>query len=336
MWDLDNKKGWALKNWWCLRTIVLKKTLESPLDSKEIKSINPKWNQPWIFIGGTDAEALILWPPDVKSWLIGKDPDARKNWRQEEKGTTEDEMVWWYHWLNGHEFEQTLGDGEGQGSLACCSPWVSKSWTQLSEWTTVGLESLSSSSAKLVHPECLGPICVGQRTLSWMKVYSSGGGNPPPPPYCKILTVRTMQSSFSLCWAQKRSYCAISSQPSFQWHHSGSLTLAVSMLKVFVFHCSVAKLYPTLHSAMDCSLPGFPAPHHLLAFVQVHVHCIGDAIQPFHPLSPSSPSAFNHSQHQGLFQQVGCLYHVAKAWGVFIPQQRLQTSDLLPSLWAGY
>ena len=96
--------------------------LESPLNCKEIKPVNPKGNQSWILIGRTDdeAETPILWPLDVKSQLIGKDPDAWKDWRQEEKGMTEDEMVGWYHWLNGHEFEQALGDGEGQGSLVCC------------------------------------------------------------------------------------------------------------------------------------------------------------------------------------------------------------------------
>ena len=109
-----------LKNW-CLITVVLEKTLQNPLDSKEIKPVNPKGNQPWIFTGRTDAEAPILWPPDAKSWLIGKDPDAGKDWRQEEKGTTEDEMVEWHHRLNGCNLEQTLGDGEGQGSLAWCS-----------------------------------------------------------------------------------------------------------------------------------------------------------------------------------------------------------------------
>ena len=100
----------------------------NPLDSKEIKPVNPKGNQSWIFTGKTDAEAeaLILWPPDAKSWLIGKDPDAGKDWRQEEKGTTEDEMVGWHHQLDGHEFEQALGDGEEQGSLAYCSPWGHK------------------------------------------------------------------------------------------------------------------------------------------------------------------------------------------------------------------
>ena len=107
---------------------MLEKTLESPLDSKEIKPVNPKENQPWIFIGKTDVEAEtpILWPPDVKSQLIEKYSDAGQDWGQEEKGTTEDEMVGWHHWLNGYEFEQILGESEGQGSLVCCSPWGHK------------------------------------------------------------------------------------------------------------------------------------------------------------------------------------------------------------------
>ena len=106
MWELDHREGWALKNW-CFWAAELEKTLESPLGYKEIKLVNPKGNQSWIFIGRTDAEAEtpILWPPDVKNWLIGKDPDAGKDWRQEEKGMTEDEMVGWHHGLNGHEFE---------------------------------------------------------------------------------------------------------------------------------------------------------------------------------------------------------------------------------------
>ena len=104
-------------------------TVERPLDSKEIKPINPKGNQSCIFIGGTDAEAEtpILWPPDAKNWLFRKDPEAGKDWRQEEKGMTEDEMVGWHHWLNGHGFEQALGVGDGQRSLASCSLWGSES-----------------------------------------------------------------------------------------------------------------------------------------------------------------------------------------------------------------
>ena len=122
MWELNHKEGWTLRNW-CFWTMVSEKTFESPMDWKVIKPVNPKGNQPWIFIGRTEAEAETpkLWPPDVKSWLIAKDPDAGKDWRQEEKGTTE-EMFGWHHQLNGHEFEQAQRVGDGQGSLACCSP----------------------------------------------------------------------------------------------------------------------------------------------------------------------------------------------------------------------
>ena len=125
MWELGHKEGWAPKNW-CFWTVVLEKTLKSPLDYKEIKPVNPKGHQPWIFIGRTqtEAERLIIWSPDVKSQLFKKDPNVGKDWRQEEKGTTEDEMVGWHHRLSGHE--QAPGDGEGQGSLACCSPWSCK------------------------------------------------------------------------------------------------------------------------------------------------------------------------------------------------------------------
>ena len=131
MWGLDYKESWVPKNW-CFSTVVLEKTLESPLDCKEIQPVHPRGNQSWIFFGRSDAEAEtpVLWPPDVKNWLIWKAPDAGENSRWEEKGTTEDEMVRWHHQLNGHEFEQALGAGDGQGSLSCCSPW---GWRQ-TEW----------------------------------------------------------------------------------------------------------------------------------------------------------------------------------------------------------
>ena len=124
MSELDYKESWTLKNW-CFWTVALEKTLESPLNCKEIKPVSPEGNESWIFIGRTDAaiETPILWPPDTKSQLIGKDPDPGKDWGQEEKGMTDDEMVGWHHWFNGHEFEQTLGAVAGQGSLVCCSPW---------------------------------------------------------------------------------------------------------------------------------------------------------------------------------------------------------------------
>ena len=119
----DYKKGWLLKNW-CFQIMVLEKTAESPLGSKKIKPVNPKGNQPWRVIGKTDAEAV--WSPDVNNWLIGKDPDPGKDWRQEVKERTEDEKTERHHQFNGDEFEQALRDSEGQGSLACCSPWGRK------------------------------------------------------------------------------------------------------------------------------------------------------------------------------------------------------------------
>ena len=113
MWELDYKESWVLKNW-CFWTVMLEKTLECALDSKEIKPVNPKRNLSWIYIGRTDAEAEapVLWPPDMKNWLIWKDSDAGKDWGQEEKGTTEDEMAGWHHWFNGHEFEQAFWVGD--------------------------------------------------------------------------------------------------------------------------------------------------------------------------------------------------------------------------------
>ena len=127
-----------MKNW-CFWIVVLEKTLESPLDCKEIQLVNPKGNQSWQFIGRTDAEAEtpILWLPHAKNWLIRKDSDAGRDWGHEEKGMTEDEMVGWHHWLSGHEFDQTPGDGAGKGSLACCSPWGRKEsdMTEQLNWT---------------------------------------------------------------------------------------------------------------------------------------------------------------------------------------------------------
>ena len=143
MWGLDYKESWAPKNW-CFWTVVLEKTLESPVDCKEIQPVNCKGDQSWIFIGRTDAEAKtpILWSPDAKSWLIGKDPDAGRDWGQEEKGTTEDEMIGWHHQHNEHGFGWTPGVGDGQGGLACFMgsqrvghDWATElNWTELSVW----------------------------------------------------------------------------------------------------------------------------------------------------------------------------------------------------------
>ena len=142
MWELDHKESWAPNNW-CFWTIVVK-TLEGPLDCKEIQPVHPKGNQSWVFIGRTDAQAenAKLWPPDAKNWLFGKDPDAGEDWRQEEKGMAKDKMVGWHHQLDGHEFEQVPGVGNGQGSLVCCSPqgnrvrhnWATELNTRLNVW----------------------------------------------------------------------------------------------------------------------------------------------------------------------------------------------------------
>ena len=165
MWELDYKESWTPKNW-CFWTVVFEQTLESPLDCKEIQPVQPIGNQSWLFIGRNDVEAEtpILWPPDVKYWLTCKDTDAGKDWRQEEKGMTEDEMVVWPHQLNGHEFGWTLGVGDGQGSLVCCRPWGHKEsdTTEQLNWT-----ELKSSRGQL--RSVLKWLCF-QAKLSYLKI----------------------------------------------------------------------------------------------------------------------------------------------------------------------
>ena len=136
IWELDCAENWVWKNWY-FWTVVLEKTLESPLDFKDIQAVHPKGDQSWLFIARTDTEAETptLWPPDVKNWLIRKDLDAGKDWRWEEKGTTEDKMVVWHYWHDGHEFEQTLGVDDGKEVWRAAVHGVTKSWTQLSVWT---------------------------------------------------------------------------------------------------------------------------------------------------------------------------------------------------------
>ena len=156
MWDLDYKESWAVKNW-LFWTVVLEMTFESPLDCKEIKPFNLKGSQSWILNGRTDAEAETpkLWSPDAKKWLIGKDLVAGKDWRQEDKEVTEDEMVGWHHQVDGHEFEQALGVGDRQGSLMCCSPWVTKIRTWLTNWRATTACMYDSGLIKL---NLLSPI----------------------------------------------------------------------------------------------------------------------------------------------------------------------------------
>ena len=157
MWELDYKESWVKKNW-CFWTVVLEKTLESPLDCKEIQLVYPKGDQSWVFIGGTDVEAEtpILWPHDAESWPIWKDPDAGKDWGQEEKGLTEDEMVGWHHRHNWHGW--TLGVGDGQGGLACCGSWGRKEsdTTERLNWTNTWTLDLITSDRK--RPNQIMPL----------------------------------------------------------------------------------------------------------------------------------------------------------------------------------
>ena len=150
IWTIKKAERQRIDLW----TVVLEKSLKSPLVRKKIKPVNPKGNKPWILTGRTDAksEAPILGPPDVKNWLIGQNPDAGKDWRQEEKEATEDEMVGWHHWLNGCEFEQAPGDSEGQGGLVCCSPWGHKK-SDVTEWlNSVLIGHLLNKCQKRVIP----------------------------------------------------------------------------------------------------------------------------------------------------------------------------------------
>ena len=155
MWELDCEEGWAPKNW-CFWTVVLEKTLQSPLDCKEIQPVLSEEDQPWVFFGRNDAKAEtpVLWPPHVKSWLIGKDSDAGRDWEQEEKGSTEDEMAGWHHWLDGHASEWTLGVGDGQGGVACGSSWGHKELdtTEWLNWTEADMDTWFLPRSSFLSP----------------------------------------------------------------------------------------------------------------------------------------------------------------------------------------
>ena len=202
MWELDYKESWALKNW-CFWTVVLGKTLERPLDCKEIKPVYPKGDQAWVFFGRTDVEAEtpILWPADVKSWLIGIDPDGGKDWGQEEKGMTEDKMVGWHHRLNGHGFGWTPGVGDGQWGLACCISWGHKesdttewmNWTELCFWSEVKVAQFCQTSCDLMDYTAHGIL---QARILRLAAFSPLGnlpnpGTKPRPPALQAVSLTT-------------------------------------------------------------------------------------------------------------------------------------------------
>ena len=179
MWELDCEESWAPKNW-CFWTVVLEKTLESPLNCKEVQPVHPKGDQSWVFIGRTDVEAetLILWPPDAKSWFIGKDSDAGRDWGQEEKGTTEDELVVWHHWLDGRESKWTPGVADGHGGLVCCNSWGCKEsdTTEWLNWT----DAFSENSVQIsISPLELWEIFVQSVLFRFFSFYLSFGARTP-------------------------------------------------------------------------------------------------------------------------------------------------------------
>ena len=201
--DISLNDRWyssTLIRWLLIITVVLEKTLESPLDCKEIQPVHPKGDESWVFIGRTDVEAEnpVLWPPDAKSWLIGKDPDAWKDWGPEEKGMTEDEMVGWHHWLNGHGFGWTPGVGDGQGGLACCSPWGHKKsdTTEPLNWTDdgggEGGAATDSEVSSLTDFSCIGFDSIS----SWRPGFCAR----PPPHYVPCLLSYRNQFLIPLHW----------------------------------------------------------------------------------------------------------------------------------------
>ena len=228
MWirELDCEESWAPNNW-CFWTVVLEKTLGSHLNCKEIKPVHPKGNQYWVFIGRTDAEAEtpILWPCDVQNWLIWKHPDAGKDWRWEEKGTTEDEMVGWQHGLNGHEFQQTLGVGDGQRSLACYSPWGHKELDMI-DWLNWTVNKILVFRHTIIPQQNLWLLLLFDHSVMSNSLQLHGLQQARPP--CPSLSPRVCPSSCSLHrWCHPAisssdalfSFCPLSFPASglFQW-----------------------------------------------------------------------------------------------------------------------
>ena len=209
MWELNCEESWVLKNW-CFWTVVLEKTPESPLDCKEIQQVHSEGDQSWVFFGGNDAkdEAPVLWPPHAKSWLIGKDSDAGRDWGQEEKGMTEDEMALWHHGLNGREIEWTPGDGDGQGGLACCDSWGHKEsdTTEQLNWTE--LRSLFLNIFLRAKHVCVLCAQLLQSCLTFCDPmhYSLPGSSVHESLWARILAWVAISFSKGASWVGDRSY----------------------------------------------------------------------------------------------------------------------------------
>ena len=204
MWELDCEESWALK-YWCFWAVVLEKTLKSPLDCKEIQPIHSEGDQPWDFFGRNDAKAEtpVLWPPHAKSWLIGKDPNTGRDWGQEEKGMTEDEMAGWHHRLDAHEFEWTPGVGGGQGGLACCDSWCHKE-SDTTEWV-----NWTQPTEQRLNLACLK--CAQNTSMSWRRA----GQSPPQRLFynkvlsisCNVLNISLRMKDRTVVWVQEGCRC---------------------------------------------------------------------------------------------------------------------------------
>ena len=278
MWKLDHNEGWVLKSW-CF-VIMLEKTLENSLDCREIKPVNTKGNQPWIFIGRTDAEALVLWPFDVKSGLIGKDPDSQKDWGEEKK-VAEDEMVGEYHQVKGHEFERIPGDSGGQRSLLFYSPWDHKELGTTTEQQHFWMVEIRMRWELNLRNK--------YKRASFFLIS-----------YCRAV------EKYWKCKSEKKvrevALITLQAQTQATWGGGGGgaeqqLTVKVSESWDRTSFQSITQSCLTLCDPMNRSTPGLPVHHQLLESTQTHVRWVTDAIQPSHPLLSPSPPALNLSQH---------------------------------------
>jgi len=279
---VGHKEGWVPKKW-CFSTVVPEKTLESPLGSKEMKPVNPKGNQPWK--DWCWSWSSNTWPPDAKNWFIGKDPDAGKDWRQEEKGTTKEEMAGWHHWLSGHELSKLQEMVMDKEAWHAAVHGVTKNWTRLSDWTTTYVWEEARVWAHWDHSfhmylNCLG--LVSSFSPSWIPFGCTVWG------CCKAHGLMAATSFVSWC---------------DRWHILSTLVFYIQLFPILSrphfpppISCaltgsccfSIPKSCPTLCNPMDWSMPGSSVHHYFLEFAQMYFHRVTDAIWPSHPLPPTS------------------------------------------------